>query len=46
MISDYYTLRKLLKDHLNVEVSEHAKDEMELAIKFDDYLISRTRWKK
>lgn len=46
MTSDYHTLRKLLKEHLNVTVFEHAKNEMELEIKFDDYLISKARWKK
>lgn len=46
MISDYYKLRKMLKDHLKIEVREHTQNEMEFSIKFDDYLISKTRWKK
>jgi hypothetical protein len=43
---DYYELRKMLKDHLHVEVREHTANEMELNVKFDDYLISKARWKK
>jgi len=43
---DYYELRKMLKDHLHVELREHTQNEMELNVKFDDYLISTTRWKK
>jgi hypothetical protein len=43
---DYYELRKMLKDHLKVEVREHTQNEMELNVLFDDYLISKARWKK
>ena len=43
---DYYELRKMLKDHLHVEVREYTANEMELNVKFDDYLISKARWKK
>lgn len=43
---DYYELRNVLKEHLKLEITEHSKSEMEARIKFDDCLISRTRWKK
>lgn len=46
MTFDYYTLKKLLKDHLSLEVTEHSKGEMEISIKFGDDLITRKRWKK
>ena len=43
---DYNELRKILKDHLKLEVREVFKNEMEISIKFDDYLIDKKTWKK
>lgn len=43
---DYNELRKLLEDHLKLEVREVFKNEMEISIKFDDYLIDKKKWKK
>ena len=45
-MDDYNKLRKLLKEHLKVEVREHSSKEMEINIKFDDCLISKSIWKK
>lgn len=45
-MSDYDNLKKMLKDHLKLEVREVFKNEMEISIKFDDYLIDKKTWKK
>lgn len=46
MISDYYKLRRLLKDHLKIEVSEIVKNELKISIKFDDEVLTSTKFKK
>jgi len=45
-MSDFYQLRKLLKDYLKVNVREHSHNEMEISIVFGDTLISKSIWKK
>lgn len=45
-MTDYENLRSLLKKHLELEVRDITKNELELRVTFDDELITKTRWKK